>query len=329
FTVPECSKNKKVLLLDSGNGTLTTSRDAGTFSNRVSAINPGSRNFFEKIGVWENLCAITTPKIVRQLRVWDSCSTSKINFEHENFARDVAYIIENNRIVESCRKTFENINSNFQVKNQSKVTKLKLSENLNDLVMVELDDGSKFTTALLIGADGVNSKVRSTMNSHYVSWSYDQKAIVATLDINTVKALFFWYLLKSCLTGDNSIAWQRFTPTGPVALLPLTESKSSLVWTTTSQEAEALLTLPCDQFVDELNKILWEDKNQNKLVNEALSLFDTYAQTIVPALINLGISKVEQLPPTVLDVDPKSRAAFPLGFGHSTNYIAPRAVLIG
>jgi 2-polyprenyl-6-methoxyphenol hydroxylase-like FAD-dependent oxidoreductase len=58
-----------------------------------------------------------------------------------------------------------------------------------------------------VGADGGNSIVRQVFNIPTYGWEYRQKGIVATVQVDE--------------TLPNDAAWQRFLPTGPLALLPV------------------------------------------------------------------------------------------------------------
>lgn len=90
-----------------------------------------------------------------------------------------------------------------------------------------------------VGADGANSIVRKTMGVTYPNWQYNQLGIVATLKLSEVifstkiaclisKATFeFWEIIifiNRFQPTENIVAWQRFLPTGPIALLPVTFS---------------------------------------------------------------------------------------------------------
>ncbi|CAG9134035.1 unnamed protein product [Plutella xylostella] len=159
-----------------------------------------------------------------------------------------------------------------------------------------------------IGADGANSAVRQAMGVQNLAWSYDQMGVVATLELSE--------------ETNNITAWQRFLPSGPVALLPLNPSMSSLVWSTSVEHAKQLLAMPEERFVDALNDALWKQYPRSTPVDAAMSwLGDTLRQ--------LGASggAARQLPPSVRRA--QRRAAFPLAFGHSTRYVARGTALIG
>ncbi|CAH0728376.1 unnamed protein product, partial [Brenthis ino] len=148
------------------------------------------------------------------------------------------------------------------------------------------------------------------MGVQYVSWNYDQMGIVATL-----------HLAEEV---ENTTAWQRFLPTGPVALLPLDSTRSSLVWSMTHAQAKDLLNLPEERFVDALNDALWKQYPRSSAVDACTSWVGSMLKKV-----GLPDGAERQLPPSVKSIVPGSRAAFPLGFGHSTRYISPGVALIG
>lgn len=137
------------------------------------------------------------------------------------------------------------------------------------------------------------------------------------------------------------MAWQRFLPNGVIALLPLSENLSSIVWSSSTENVKHLLSLPEESFIDAVNDsfvsikvacnpvrisslrslLQWKQYPKNQMVSNAMktveSIFGNYSQT------------VRQLPPSIKSLYEKSRAAFPLGFGHTSTYAAKGCVLIG
>jgi ubiquinone biosynthesis monooxygenase Coq6 len=134
--------------------------------------------------------------------------------------------------------------------------------------------------------------------------------VVGTLELDAEQA------------AGNSVAWQRFLPTGPVALLPLNDNLSSLVWSTTIEHAKELLKMQPNEFVDALNDAFRKTYQTNSVVDGVMK--------IVENVLPFGKSnKMQQLPPQVLNVQDGSRGAFPLGFGHASSYVCGGAALIG
>ncbi|GBN34834.1 Ubiquinone biosynthesis monooxygenase COQ6, mitochondrial [Araneus ventricosus] len=299
---------KRVLLLETSPKT-EYAIDPDRYSNRVCALNKNTKQLFDSFHAWDKICSIRM-KEVRKMVVWESCSDARISFQHDGMHDDIAYIVENDVILNSLWSTINGLADKVHVLRGMKATEVSLPSNETDLVTVELQNGVPLKTKLLVGADGVNSLVRNKMKVKYLSWNYDQKGIVATLKLSE--------------PTENVVAWQRFLPTGPIALLPLSDDLCSLVWTVSLPMCEKLLKMPEDQFVDSLNSSLWDEEKKNSVVESAILNLKNLISTLTP-----GYEPVRQLPPSILSVEPKSRAAFPLGLGHATEYVAPRVALVG
>ncbi len=91
---------------------------------------------------------------------------------------------------------------------------------------------------LVLGADGARSRVREVAGIACETIDHDQQCLVGILKISG---------------HHESIAWQRFLPTGPLGLLPLNGPYYSLAWSVRSHEAARLLALDDKAFLAALN----------------------------------------------------------------------------
>lgn len=82
------------------------------------------------------------------------------------------------------------------------------------------------TARLLVAADGGNSSVRRLLDIPQRSTDYGQTAIVTEVTTET---------------PNHHTAYERFTPSGPLALLPLADNRSSVVWTLTHEDASDIM----------------------------------------------------------------------------------------
>ncbi|XP_072929950.1 ubiquinone biosynthesis monooxygenase COQ6, mitochondrial [Epargyreus clarus] len=282
------------------------------YSNRVVALSQNTKTLMNSINVWGHIEKMRLQP-VRHMQVWDACSDALITFSSTDIMDDdVAYIVENDVLLHAVNTELKSPEiKNIEVVYGAKIEGYEIpTTHGSQESIVKMSNGDTYSCQLLIGADGANSAVRKAMGVQYLSWNYDQMGVVATLHLAE--------------ETENTTAWQRFLPTGPVALLPLDSKRSSLVWSTSNTHAKELLNLPQEQFVDALNDALWKQYPRSSSVDACTSWVGSWLKSV-----GLPDGAERQLPPSVRDIAPGSRAAFPLGFGHSTRYIAPGVALVG
>ncbi len=102
-----------------------------------------------------------------------------------------------------------------------------------DGVRAGLEDGRELRGTLIVGADGTESKTRQLLGIETAGHAYHQDALVT--HVHTA-------------VPHRDSAWQRFLPTGPLAMLPLSDGRCSIVWSTSRAEAARLRALDAAAF---------------------------------------------------------------------------------
>ncbi len=200
---------------------------------RVSAITCASQRLFVAVGAWEAMTAWRVSPF-RDMRVWDATGPGRIHFDSAAIGEPLLGWIIENRVIQYTLLERAPALANVDLLCPAALSLVTLRD---DAVHVQLDDDRAFHTRLLVGADGAGSRVRRWSDIRTEGWSYDQKAVVATVSTEKFHA---------------ETAWQRFLPTGPLAFLPLHDGRCSIVWSTTPAQADHLLQLDEDDFALEL-----------------------------------------------------------------------------
>ena len=268
------------------------------FSGRTAALNLFSRNIFEDLNLWEEMSSYATP--FKEIRVWDASGSSKVKFEASEFnLQDLGSVISNNALSKLLSNS-NKINPKFSFFGDSTLD--SINETTNGIKIV-LKEGKSLRSKLLIGADGGLSSVRNMTGIKIKSWSYNQKACVATL-----------------LTEKRhrNIARQVFTPSGPIALLPFNDksiNRVSLVWSIDNKSVDEIAALSRKDFsllleskvegvlgklsvVDEINYFPLNQLHVEKYFIGRVVVIGDAAHTIHPLAgqgLNLGIADAEAL----------------------------------
>jgi len=239
---------------------------------RVSAISPGSAAVLEQAGAWKSISAQRC-RPYRRMQVEDGVELDPLLFDAPVFNLErLGTIIENALVQWSL----------WQVVSTGGQVDIYCPDTLDDIEpgqnqsRISLTSGKNISAELVVGADGASSVLRKAIGIRQDYRSYNQHGLVAVVGKQK---------------PNPGVAWQRFMQGGPLAFLPLADGSSSIVWTRSSIEAQRLLALDNNAFMDELD-----------------------------SASSGWLGRVESCGP---------RAAFPLSMRLSESYVAHRTVLVG
>jgi len=225
---------------------------------RVSAIATGSAELLDSIGAWQYV-SDTRACAYERMRVWDQNSVvesaTTLRFDAAEFAvGQLGFIVENVLIQHALLKVLDKLDITLQF--DTKVESLQAD--------------------LVIGADGARSFVRESVGIGTHDHPYDQTAVVT-------------HLLPE--TPHLDTAWQRFLTDGPLGMLPLSDGRISVVWSTNQETADRAMAA--------------SDEELGRMLSDASDFV---------------LGKLSVAGP---------RGAFPLCARHAEHYVLPGVALIG
>jgi len=250
---------------------LPSAQHLPAFDGRASAIAQANVRYLTALGVWRHLPPTAA---IREIRVSDGDAPFFLHYDHRDLgggpepppnprpepqsepqheprSEPLGRMVENRHLrIALARAALQW--PNLSLLAPARVTALATNHGHAELV---LDDGRRLRARLCVAADGHGSALRAMAGIGVQGWSYPQTGIVCTV--------------RHALPHEG-IAQERFLPSGPFAILPLTDAdmasdmasgpgaaglprhRSSIVWTEDSALAPAMMALDDAAFAGEM-----------------------------------------------------------------------------
>ena len=201
-----------------------------SFDARSTALSYGSSKIFDSMGLWQGIENAVTP--ILEIQVSDKGRFGSVKITSaEQHVDALGYVIEN-RDLGVCLNAAMNESSIVQILRSALIQQAATTEHG---MLLQITAGGKthaVETKLLVLADGGKSPVCKALGIFHREEQYEQQALIANIAVEI---------------PHRNIAFERFTDSGPLAVLPLAETdnqhRCSLVWTLRNDQVSEYLSL--------------------------------------------------------------------------------------
>lgn len=214
---------------------------------RAYAFSPVSAGILKGLGLWDKVGPQLTS--FQRVKLSDAGYTKAITFRREDGQSEAVYYSAEHPVLMLALQSAIQAAEDIDYWCESEVVDTEGAQ----LRVSQGDRRYLFQTQLLVGADGARSSVRDQAQIKTLGWKYWQSCITAVLEPEY---------------SHENTAYEKFWPSGPFAILPLPNNRCQIVWTAPHTEAKALLALPKEQFLAELQARYGHQMGRLKLVNE-------------------------------------------------------------
>lgn len=208
-----------------------------SFDERTTALGNASRRIFDALGIWHSLareaCAIRT------IHVSDAGRFGFARLQATEQGIDAFGYVVANRVIGAGLWLKLAAAPGVTLRMPARTQAVSITDEYAELSIVSDGSGTVETVRarLVVAADGAHSSVRAAAGIEAGVEDYNQVAIVTTVAVDRPHA---------------GTAFERFTPSGPLAVLPLHDGSMSVIWTAAPERATEILGLADRPFLDAL-----------------------------------------------------------------------------
>jgi 2-octaprenyl-6-methoxyphenol hydroxylase len=208
-----------------------------SFDERTTALSNGSRRILETLGVWPGVQPLATP--IRKIHVSDQ---GRFGFARIDAAEQgltaMGYVVPNRALGAALWPRLR-VSANVDVFCPAQVSQVAAGEHAVRLEITQDGVATTLDTKLVVAADGAQSAVRGAFGVEAESRDYEQTAIITTV----LPQRF-----------HDGVAYERFTGSGPLALLPLEGGRCALVLTLSTAAAASAMAWSDQEFLAEVQR---------------------------------------------------------------------------
>lgn len=276
-----------------------------SYDDRTIALAYSSRRIFEAIGVWQPI-ADRSANPIEHIHISDRGHFGLTRLHASDLGTEaLGYVVETRALGAALYETMQAC-SNIELLCPFEVQEFQQQDSVAIVSLAGGDGARECRARLVVLADGGRSPLRERFDMQVDQKRYDQVAVVA--NVTPGKA-------------HENTAYERFTPEGPLALLPVTRDRCAVVWSTRPDKADEVTGWSDEQFLqqlqrrfgDRLGRFSRAGKRQayplvlTKVadpVRERLVLIGNAAHTVHPVAgqgFNLGLRDVASLAQVLVD----------------------------
>ena len=207
-----------------------------SYDDRALALAHGSHRIYTGMGVWQRIEAAGVTPITR-IHISDRGHFGCARLDSRDMGvAAVGYVVEN-RVLGAVLNEALAQAENITLVCPAEVQGLEFSVDAARVSVTQAGVHRTISARLVVAADGGRSAIRRMLNIATTQVDYEQSAVVTNVTL---------------ARPHQGTAYERFTSSGPLALLPMSANRCSVVWSLSPAQAEHMLSLGDEEFLRRL-----------------------------------------------------------------------------